>query len=228
MPEAVDKRGMRTVLTIAVLSAVVAASLWAAQFSGAPQQYSATETILANLGADDGSAQANHDTRVKSTRKLVVDDQGELVIDEKTPGRLETALSKLGRLAEPEQLARLQDEVRAELPGKAGERAADLLRRYDRYRRALADEMARSLPRDADELYASLNVVIALRRQYFDAETADRMFGKEEAYSRYSIGVMRIEADQTLSAEERAAKIEALRLDLPPELAAGMMPPSRD
>lgn len=225
MPEAVDKRGMRTVLSTVVLSAVVAAALWAAQFSGAPQQHAATETILPSPAREDSTAKG---ARGGSTRKFAVDDRGELVIDERTPSQLDAALSKTGRRIEPDQLVRLQAEVRSELSGKAGEQAAELIGRYDSYRRALEDEMSRSLPRDPDELYASLNAVIALRRQHFDAESADRMFGKEEAYSRYSIGVMRIEADQTLSAEQKAAKIEALRQELPPELAAGMMPPSRE
>jgi lipase chaperone protein len=58
------------------------------------------------------------------------------------------------------------------------------------------------------------------RRRAFGPEMADMLFSRDEAMERYEVDRLGLEADPSLSAEEKAARLEARRQALKVELAA--------
>lgn len=75
-------------------------------------------------------------------------------------------------------------------------------------------------PATLQEARRNLEALAALRRTFFDADTADRLFGREEALAAHTLAVAAIEQSPQLGAAEKAARIAALRRTLPPEVAA--------
>ena len=63
-----------------------------------------------------------------------------------------------------------------------------------------------------------------LRRQFFSPIEANVFFGNEEAYDSYSIEQMQINANTTLTPDQKAAKIAALINQQPPAVADSMRP----
>lgn len=151
-----------------------------------------------------------------------LDPYGQLVVDSKLLAALEVLGTDFSATAGLEHLQRAQEALRRALPGDAGQRAADLMAAYQDYRREVAQLSPQSMSMQNDGMAPDLLLerMHALRRQHFDAATADALFGAEEAQARYSLETMRIEQDVSLSPEQRQERIYALRRQLPPEVLA--------
>lgn len=146
-----------------------------------------------------------------------VDALGRLQVSAKTLLVLDSWLALAGR---GQPLAPLEARLRSQLPALAAERAFGLLQRYAAYRddeRELLKQLKTQHPLSAREL---LDRQMALRRRHFDSVSVQELFGVQEARGLYASEVARIFADPTLSEAQQHQRLLALRMSLPPEVAA--------
>lgn len=104
----------------------------------------------------------------------------------------------------------LADDLGARFPATL---VAEVMGEFDRYldyQSALA-----SLPPETD-LIARLDALVALRRRWFDAATAEAFFGDEERMTRYTLQRLAITRDPDIAAGERQARLAALAASAPP------------
>lgn len=128
------------------------------------------------------------------------------------------------------------DYVESALPEPARSQAIKLFDDYLSYMTTVNDVMLRleaaggdmafmAAQRDMDsqrayfdEIEGHLNELELLRQQFFDAGEQDAFFGVEEAYSRYTLSRMRLNADTDISDYDRQLAIAELQAALPPEI----------
>jgi hypothetical protein len=174
---------------------------------------------------DDGepvhSAQAAPQTPAREASPFTIDSLGRLVVSSKTLAVMDGWLASTPTAAGNEpNLAALDTRLRAALPPLAAERAARLIRSHAAYRQAEREMLAQlksQAPLSARDL---LDKTMALRRRHFDSVSVQELFGVLEARGLYASDVARILADTSLSEAQQAQRILALRLNLPPEVAA--------
>lgn len=140
------------------------------------------------------------------------DAAGELVVDEQTRLNLEALIARNGSRA-------LDAEVREQTehlsPGASRE-AEELFQKFLQYQEAQRQTYPPGdAPLTADDAVRELEGLHALREAHFGPELAQRLYGSEEAIAREMIEVMRIENDQSLTAEEKLERAQALRARLP-------------
>lgn len=146
------------------------------------------------------------------------DSLGRLVVSAKTLAVLDSWVASVGR---GQDLAPLEPRLRAELPALAAERAWRLVQSHAAYREAevalLSLTRVQQPPATPREL---LDKTMALRRRHFDSVSVQELFGVQEARALYASEVSRILADTSLSEAQQAQRLLALRMSLPPEVAA--------
>jgi lipase chaperone LimK len=182
---------------------------------------------LAGTRADTHSASSNDDDNAtpaaepeswpREASPFTIDALGRLVVSSQTLAVMDSWLASARH--EPD-LTALQTRLRAALPPLAADRAWALLRNYSAYRqdeRAMLAQLKTQAPLSAREL---LDKTMALRRRHFDSVSVQELFGVAEARGLYASEVARILADTTLSEAQQAQHILALRMNLPPEVAA--------
>lgn len=148
---------------------------------------------------------------------FTIDALGRLVVAAKTLPVLDSWLL----LAGPTQnMALIETPLRAALPSLAAQRAWSLLRAHAAYRQAereLLAQLKTQAPLSAREL---LDKTMALRRRHYDSVSVQELFGLQEARGLYGSEVARILADTGLSEAQQTQRLMALRMSLPPEVAA--------
>lgn len=169
--------------------------------------------------ADDEPASPAETRRApaREASPFTVDALGRLVVTDKTLAVLDSWLL----LAGPgRNMAPLEAPLRAALPPLAAERAWPLLRAHAAYRQAEREMLAQlktQAPLSAREL---LDKTMALRRRHYDSVSVQELFGMQEARGLYASEVARILADASLSDAQQTQRLLALRMGLPPEVAA--------
>lgn len=140
------------------------------------------------------------------------DAAGRLVVDEQTRLNLEALIAQSGSRA-------LDAEVREQtehLPAAAGRQAEELVQKFVLYQEAQRQAFPPGdVPFTEDDAVRQLDGLHALREAYFGPELAQRLYGGETAIAREMIEVMRIENDQSLTADEKLERAQALRERLP-------------
>jgi hypothetical protein len=112
---------------------------------------------------------------------------GGLIIDEAVAQRLEALVVRLDALREPAGRARLEALVGEGLPEPQAAEALRLLGQYLAYGEAEAQLL--SQPRQAEDVASAqdrFERLVRLRREQFDAQTAQALFADEEARTRDS------------------------------------------
>jgi hypothetical protein len=144
-----------------------------------------------------------------------VNESERLVLDERTRLNMEALFARTER----ERLAEAKQEAIEPLPAAAAAQAAELLDNYDNYQQAQRQTYPPGLaPATEEAALAELDGLHALRVAHFGPVVARTLYGEEEAVSRQLIELMRLEKDQSLTMEEKAARAQQLRDSLP-ELA---------
>ncbi len=162
---------------------------------------------------------AGGDGTVEPARLFELGAAGDLRIDLDTKAALDMIVADLGTHPSADALAQLESSLRSGLPREAAEQALALVHGYRAYATALAKSAAsQAPPRDASEMRALLAQDSALQRAHFDPDTAQALFGVQEAYSRYAVEAQAIDSDPRLSALDKARQRHALRAALPPEV----------
>lgn len=148
---------------------------------------------------------------------FTIDTLGRLVVTDKTLAVLDSWLQLAGTTG---NLAPIEAPLRAALPPLAAERAWAVLRAHAAYREAERELLARlktQAPLSAREL---LEQTMALRRRHYDSVSAQELFGVQEARGLYAAEVAGILADTSLNEAQQTQRLMALRMSLPPAVAA--------
>jgi lipase chaperone LimK len=216
----------RLLLGSALVALAVTAILWPRDGDKAPSRTGLSEQATRpTSGAAPATAAAPSALHTnpfdQAARLLELGVAGDMRVDENTRGALDVLLASLSTPPTAAELDELEAALRRAMPGEAATQSIALVRRYADYTQAAAaDSAAQQPPTTLAELNALLDKTIALRRKHFDAETAQSLFGSEEAQTRHVLALQAIEADTQLSAADKAARVKALRAQMPPEAAA--------
>lgn len=105
----------------------------------------------------------------------------------------------------------IESQIQSSLAPEAAQRAVQLLRPYMAYRIAEDDLHTRQLEGVGMTTMDAYDQMVALRRKYFDGDTAADLFAADEARMRYDITSAAIEADGSLSTSEKQARRSTLK-----------------
>lgn len=216
-------------MATAGIVAVAAGTAYLARADAGGRQDSSAQALALHEGArymrpdapiadDDPTPKAPTDNGTAAPREgqpFTIDTLGRLVVTHKTLAVLDSWLPAAGQALAPSE-ARLH----AALPPLAAERAWRLLRSHAAYRaaeRELLQQLKAAGPIHAREL---LDRSMALRRRHFDSVSVQELFAVPEARALYASEVAQILADPRLSDAQQAQRLMALRMSLPPEVAA--------
>ncbi|MBC7751458.1 MAG: lipase secretion chaperone [Candidatus Saccharibacteria bacterium] len=155
---------------------------------------------------------------------LKVDSKGQLVLTIGIRNCFDYFLSSLGEKTEAQLITDIRQYLTTTLPSTALPYALKLLDQYIAFRHAQTQPAMQVKTQTADSLQATVTSLKNLRLKYFTPVESEVFFGGEEAYDQYSINLIRINADKSLSEDQKAAKIAALMDQLPPALADSMRP----
>jgi lipase chaperone LimK len=137
-----------------------------------------------------------------------VNASGRLVLDEQTRLNMEALFAR----SERAQLAEAKQQAIEPLPAAASLQAAELLEHYDNYQQAQRQAYPPGVaPSTEEAALAELDGLHALRVAHFGQVVARALYGEEEAVSRKLVELMRLEKDQSLTMEEKAARAQQLR-----------------
>jgi hypothetical protein len=169
----------------------------------------------ASVSAQPSTAPAvpiDHEDDGRQEAAFRVDAAGELVMDEQTRLNIEALIAQ----NEPAELQAAVLEQTAHLPPAAARFADELVDRFVYYQQAQRQTYPPDdAPSTEDEALRQLEGLRGLREAHFGADLARQLFAKEEAIGREMIELMRIENDQSLTPEEKLARSQALREQLP-------------
>jgi lipase chaperone LimK len=155
---------------------------------------------------------------------LKVDGKGQLVLTIGIRNCFDYFLSSLGEKTEGQLITDIRQYLTTTLPSSALPYALKLLDQYIAYRHAQTQPSMQVKTQTPDSLQAIVMSMKSLRLKYFTPVESEVFFGNEEAYDLYNISLMRINADKSLSEDQKAAKIAALMDQLPASLADSMRP----
>lgn len=135
-----------------------------------------------------------------------LDASGRLRLDE----RMRLKMENLVVLTPPERLAEALEQELAGLPAQAAAAARDLVARYQGY--TTAEKLATpetTAPLVPEEGLAELARLRALRESHFGRETAQRLYGEEEAVTQRLLELMRDDPVPHAPMEEKAMRAQA-------------------
>jgi hypothetical protein len=160
------------------------------------------ETVITRDPPRDSSVAQTND----KTFHIVASDR--LLIDQQTRLNMEALFARTER----DQLEEAKQEAIEPLPAAARAQAAELLEHYDNYQQAQKQAYPPGVAPDTEEAaLAELDGLHALRVAHFGPVVARALYGEEEAVSRQLVELMRLEKDQSLTLEEKAARAQQLR-----------------
>lgn len=143
---------------------------------------------------------------------------GGLVVDATTVTSLDRLQSALGENPTPDDIAKLEKQLREGLPKADADKAIKLLNGYREYSVDMRkDVMNLGIPQtreDADKVLASM---MSAQARHFDPDSADAMFGAQNRLSRAVLDAALIQMDTSLSNEQKRERLAAVRATMPPE-----------
>lgn len=202
-------------------AAVVAAKPAAAQRDDTP------ETPDALKDWDPGSfAPSLSGTEVDG--KLLVDANGNLQMSIDVKDFFDYFFSAVGERSPEEVIAEIERQVFLRLPPEAARQALQLMHDYIAYQEQMSTLMQAPLvpPEQqdfayyADTMAQTFEQLRMLRRQHFSPATVDAFFGLDEAYGEYAVKTLLIQADDSLSDDQKVEQIAALESLLPEQMIA--------
>jgi len=145
-----------------------------------------------------------------------LDNQGRLIVSGKTKESLDTVLSAYPKGPTQQEWNTIEDKLAKDLPKAALLEVMTLLQGMHQLNQSVAQLQAANPNAEAEgrslELFAQLK---ALRRQQFPSQTAEALFGEEETWGGFMLGMQAIEANPKLNDEAKKQQITALLNTLP-------------
>jgi hypothetical protein len=146
-------------------------------------------------------------TAQSNDKTFRVNDSERLVLDPQTRLNMEALFARTER----EHLDEAKQQAIEPLPAAAAAQARELLDQYDNYQQAQRQTYPPGIaPATEEAAIAELDGLHALRVAHFGPVVARALYGEEEALSRQLIELMRLEKDQSLTMEEKAARAQQL------------------
>jgi Proteobacterial lipase chaperone protein len=179
-----------------------------------PAQLAAANTAAA---VAQPAAAPEEDLSESTEIRFKANAQGRMVTDEQARLNLE----KLNALFTPAERQKKLEELQATLPPAAARDLADMMERYVNYdaaqRQTFPPGGDLASPEDGLPIIDGMH---NLRVQYFGADAANSMFGREEKIQRELLRLMNLETDGSLTIEEKAERAQAMYMSQMPETAA--------
>ena len=177
-------------------------------------------------GGWDGGAFAPSLAGTDIDGNLQADADGNLVISIDIKDFFDYFFSAVGERSSEDVIAEIERQIHARLPAKAAAQALQMMQDYISYQEQMATLMQQPLiPAElqnyqyyAETMVSTFEQLRALRRQYFSPDTVDAFFGLEEAYGEYAVKTLQLQADTTLSDDDKVEKIAALESLLPQQM----------
>lgn len=165
--------------------------------------------------------------RLDAARLFELGFAGGLVIDGGTRASIEAVINSLPDPLSEQDLQRLERTLREGLPKDDAERAIKLFTDYRAYTADVQEQMAPlGIPSSLQEANAFFDRMEAIKQRHFDAGTAQALFGPHDAYARITMEAMFVEQDASLTPEQKKARLDALRAQLPPDQRSLIPPPA--
>jgi hypothetical protein len=214
----------RLVLAVGLIAIVVIAALWLRPDASPPRDKvvrkaaPTAQSMRSPVGAaivDPPPAQPATTATVDDTGTFRIDHAGKLILDEQTRLNMEALFARTA----PADLPKVLDEITRGLPPAAAMEASALLDRYQNYSKSQRQAYPPgAAPATEEAALAELDGLHGLRVAHFGSDVAYALYGAEEALTRSLIELMRLEKDQSLTMEEKAARAQQL-YDTLPELS---------
>jgi len=180
--------------------------------SESPSNDSAEQSAAIAPVADDSAPSSDQPVAQTNDKTFRVNAAERLVVDELTRLNMEALFARTER----DHLAEAKQQAVEPLPAAAGAQAAELLEQYDNYQQAQKQAYPPGVaPATEEAAMAELEGLHALRVAHFGPVVARALYGEEETVSRQLVELMRLEKDQSLTMEEKAARAQQLRDSTP-------------
>lgn len=155
---------------------------------------------------------------------IQVDANGKLVLTVGIRSCFDYFFSSLGEKTETELIADIRQYLTATLPDTASSYASYLLDQYVAYTHALKNikPTGNFKTGDIDGYQKVIEQMYKVQQQFFNAAEINALFGNERNLNQFNIDQMRIHANKTLTAQQKAAELAKLIDQLPATLADGV------
>jgi hypothetical protein len=150
-----------------------------------------------------------------------IDAQGKLSISSRTKDAMVMMLEPFPNGPSPKDWESMESRISKDLPKAAAQHAMQLLRSMNQVNQAV-EQLKKANPNaEAEgktlEVFAQLK---SIRRQYFDATTAEALFAEEEGWADFLLRAQAIDPNGKLSEEDRRKKLEKMIAGLPDGMRA--------
>ncbi len=207
--------------TVAFL--LVAALLLGWQWSGAPQ----APEVLVRPGADGALVRSHDGTVPDGDLHLWGQGKGLSTLGNGLPyaelrRMFDYFLSGLGEQNLAGIVARIDQEIQAQLPAAQTPAAKALLRKYLAYKEALValDSNQAAQGQGVDAIRHRFNAMLALRARFFTPREDEAMFGFDDAYDRDAIARLEVHQNPSLSEAQKRERLGVLDAAMPAALKA--------
>ncbi|OJU91789.1 MAG: lipase chaperone [Acinetobacter sp. 38-8] len=155
---------------------------------------------------------------------IQVDANGKLILTVGIRSCFDYFFSSLGEKTETELIADIRQYLTATLPDTASSYASYLLDQYVAYTHALKNikPTGNFKTGDIEGYQKVIEQMYKVQQQFFNAAEINALFGNERNLNQFNIDQMRIHANKTLTAQQKAAELAKLIDQLPSTLADGV------
>ncbi|ARN22698.1 lipase secretion chaperone [Piscinibacter gummiphilus] len=147
--------------------------------------------------------------------ELEEDAQGNLKLTRGVRNVFDYFLSATGEEPAAQQRARVAAFAARHVGPRAAAQVLALFDRYVAYKDDLDARLRDTRPVSLEDMRARVVSVRAARDRHFDPAVVKAFFGDEDTYDTYSLGRLAIMKDTSLSPQEKARRVAALRAGLP-------------
>ncbi|WP_312049316.1 lipase secretion chaperone [Acinetobacter courvalinii] len=155
---------------------------------------------------------------------IQVDANGKLILTVGIRSCFDYFFSSLGEKTETELIADIRQYLTATLPDTASGYAIYLLDQYVAYSHTLKNLKPNGNFKtgDIEGFQKVLDQMYKVQQQFFNAAEINALFGNERKLNQFNIEQMRIHANKTLTAQQKAAELAKLIDQLPATMADGV------
>ncbi len=156
------------------------------------------------------------DALYEALQNVRIDKNGDVVLDNEALEALNRTLQYGEVELNRQNLADLQELIKVGVPGKAGEQTAEIVVDYYRYLEAedefnaLYEQQGSTADLGNDAYAQQYEELKALRTLYLGQEVAAELFATADASAYYMFEAQQLEADTTLSADDKAERQKTL------------------
>jgi hypothetical protein len=156
------------------------------------------------------------DALYEALQNVRIDENGDVILDNEALEALNRTL-QFGEVGlNSQNLADLQELIKVGVPGKTGEQTAKIVVDYYRYLEAedefntLYEHQGSQADVSNDTYAQQYEELKALRALYLGQDVAAELFATADASARYMFEAQQLEADPTLSADDKAERLKTL------------------